>query len=95
LTSCSAATARIRIPIIVLAGTVVLKLMNRLPTIVTIGFALLGCRGGAVMFTDVAVPSWIQSDLPHHVAELPGSGISFNIPGVMGTIGVGDPRTLE
>jgi YjbE family integral membrane protein len=78
----------VSIPIIVWGSTVVLKLMDRLPVIVTLGSALLGYLGGAMMFADAAIASWIQSHLPHHVAELPGFGISFSIPGLVCAIGV-------
>jgi YjbE family integral membrane protein len=78
----------VSIPIIVWGSTIVLKLMDRLPIIVTLGSALLGYLGGAMMFTDAAIASWIQSHLPHHVAELPGFGISFSIPGLVCAIGV-------
>ena len=78
----------VSIPIIVWGSTLVLKLMDRMPVIVTFGAALLGYLGGAMMFTDVALASWIQSYWPHHIAELPGFGIAFSIPGVLCAIGV-------
>jgi YjbE family integral membrane protein len=73
----------VSIPIIVWGSTFVLKLMDRLPIIVTLGAALLGYLGGAMMFADVALVSWIRSYLPHHIAELPGFGIAFSIPGLL------------
>lgn len=78
----------VSIPIIVWGSTIVLKLMDRLPFLVTLGAALLGYLGGAMMFTDVALASWIQSYVPHHIVELPGFGIAFSIPGLLCAIAV-------
>jgi YjbE family integral membrane protein len=78
----------VSIPIIVWGSTIVLKLMDRLPIIVTLGAGLLGYLGGAMIFTDVALISWIQSNMPHHVAALPGFGVAFSIPGLLGALGV-------
>ena len=70
----------VSIPIIVWGSTLVLKLINRMPIIVTFGAALLGYLGGAMMFADVALASWIQLYLSRHIVELPGFGIAFSIP---------------
>jgi hypothetical protein len=50
--------------------------------------ALSGHLGRTMTFADATIVSWIQSYLPHHVAELPGSGISFSIPGLVRAFGV-------
>ena len=44
----------ISIPLIIYGSTVILKLMNRFPIIITLGAALLGFLAGEMMFTDPA-----------------------------------------
>jgi YjbE family integral membrane protein len=78
----------VSIPIIVWGSTLVLKLMERMPVIITLGAALLGYLAGGMMISDAAIQSWVQTNLPHHALALPGMHWHLSLPGVIGAIGV-------
>lgn len=50
------------IPLVVFGSTLLLKLMERFPIIITIGGALLGYVGGEMAVTDPAVQDWIDAN---------------------------------
>ncbi len=56
----------ISIPIIVFGSTLILKVMDRFPVIITIGGGLLGYVAGEMAVTDNAITVWIE----HHAAYL-------------------------
>lgn len=50
----------VSIPLIIYGSTIVLKLMNRFPFIVTAGGGLLGWVAGEMLVTDPAVSAWVN-----------------------------------
>ena len=59
----------VSIPIIIWGSTMVLKLIERFPVVVTLGAALLGYLAGSMFFSDVAWVSWMQQrQWPAHFA---------------------------
>jgi YjbE family integral membrane protein len=50
----------ISIPIVIFGSTLMLKLMERWPIIITAGAALLGWIAGEMMVTDPAIDSWVE-----------------------------------
>jgi YjbE family integral membrane protein len=78
----------VSIPIIVWGSTIVLKLMERFPVIVTLGAALLGYLAGGMVFSDVAVAPWIQANLPYHEFVVPLFKLHLSIPGLVGAVAV-------
>jgi len=78
----------VSIPIIVWGSTLVLKLMEKAPLIITLGAALLGYLAGGMVISDVAIRGWVQSTLPHHEFVVPGLQLHLSLPGVVGAIGV-------
>ena len=50
----------ISIPIVIFGSTLMLKLMERWPVIITLGGALLGWIAGEMMVTDPAVDAWVE-----------------------------------
>jgi YjbE family integral membrane protein len=50
----------ISIPLIIYGSTIILKLMNRFPIIVTFGGGILGWVAGEMLVTDPAVGSWVD-----------------------------------
>ena len=50
----------ISIPIIIFGSTLIMKIMDRFPIIITIGGALLGYVAGEMAVTDNAVAEWIE-----------------------------------
>ena len=66
----------VSIPLIVFGSTLILKVMERFPVIITAGAALLGWLAGEMMLTDPAIPRWF--------AEVPESAV--RIAGVIGAV---------
>ncbi|MGZ5178991.1 MAG: TerC family protein [Ramlibacter sp.] len=57
----------ISIPLIIFGSTLILKLMNRFPVIITLGAALLGWVAGEMAISDPALRAWIGEIGEHHV----------------------------
>jgi YjbE family integral membrane protein len=70
----------ISIPLIIFGSTIILKLMERFPIIITFGAALLGYLAGEMLFSDTAIAPWIEANLPHH--EI----LHLSIPGIIGAV---------
>ncbi|EHR73732.1 integral membrane protein, YjbE family [Burkholderiales bacterium JOSHI_001] len=62
----------ISIPLIIFGSTLLLKVMQRFPIIITIGAALLGFLAGEMLFTDPAVAARF-GELPHAVVTTAGA----------------------
>lgn len=73
----------ISIPIVVWGSTLVLKLMERLPMIITFGAGLLGYIGGAMMVADTAIAGWLSATLPANLLHFGGWGMMLSIPGLL------------
>jgi YjbE family integral membrane protein len=78
----------VSIPIIVWGSTLVLRLMEKVPLIITLGAALLGYLAGGMIISDVAIKNWVQTYLPHHEFVVPGMQLHLSLPGLVGAIGV-------
>jgi YjbE family integral membrane protein len=76
----------VSIPIIVWGSTIVLKLMERFPIIITLGAGLLGYLAGGMVFSDVALAPWIQAHLPWQDLVLPGLNMHISLPGMAGAL---------
>ena len=61
----------ISIPLIVFGSTLILKVMDRLPVIITAGAALLGWVAGEMLITDPSLVSWIAANMPWLQIHLP------------------------
>lgn len=74
----------ISIPIIIWGSTLVLRLMERFPIIITLGAALLGYLAGGMIFSDTAVSPWLLANLPLATDfTVPSFGIHMSLPGVV------------
>ncbi len=71
----------ISIPIVIFGSTLMLKLMERWPIIITLGGALLGWIAGEMIVTDPAVSAWVEHNAAWlermHVAAAAGAVIVF------------------
>jgi YjbE family integral membrane protein len=56
----------ISIPLIIYGSTLILKLMNRFPVIITIGAGLLGWVAGEMAFSDPAIQTWSEANQGLH-----------------------------
>ena len=54
----------ISIPIVVFGATILMKLMEKWPIIITIGAGLLGWVAGEMLMTDPAWAEWLNANLP-------------------------------
>jgi YjbE family integral membrane protein len=52
------------IPLIIAGSTMLMKVMERLPIIITLGAALLGYLAGQMLATDPALEGWLQANVP-------------------------------
>jgi YjbE family integral membrane protein len=68
----------ISIPLIIFGSTILLKLMDRFPVIITGGAALLGWVAGEMLITDPVLVAWITANMPWMEIHLPlVGGISW------------------
>jgi YjbE family integral membrane protein len=65
----------VSIPLIIFGSSLLLKVMERFPIIVTIGAALLGWVAGEMAMTDPAIQGWVarQAHALHYVVPLAGA----------------------
>jgi YjbE family integral membrane protein len=68
----------ISIPLIIFGSTLLLKVMDRYPVIITAGAALLGWVAGEMLITDPILVGWIGANMPWMEMHLPlVGGISW------------------
>jgi YjbE family integral membrane protein len=65
----------ISIPLVIFGATLLLKLMDRFPAIVTLGAALLGWVAGEMTVTDPSVMEWVNANMAwlHYAAPAAGA----------------------
>ena len=61
----------ISIPLIIFGSTILLKLMDRFPVIITGGAALLGWVAGEMLITDPSIIGWVTAHMPWMEVHLP------------------------
>ena len=65
----------ISIPLVIFASTLLLKIMERYPVIITLGAALLGYVAGEMAVTDPLVVPWIEANAAWLHTALPAAGV--------------------
>jgi YjbE family integral membrane protein len=53
------------IPLIIIGSTLLMKIMERFPIIITLGAALLGWLAGEMFATDPAIAGWLKANIAH------------------------------
>lgn len=76
----------VSIPIIIWGSSVILKIMNRVPAVVTLGAALLGYLGGSMISKDVVIHAEAARLLPLDLLTLHDLGVHLSLTGTMGAI---------
>ena len=76
----------VSIPVVIWGSSVILKIMHRVPSVVTMGAALLGYLGGAMISKDVVVHAEAARLLPMDLLSLHDLGVHLSLTGVMGAI---------
>lgn len=77
----------ISIPVIVFGSTLVLRLMERFPVIITAGAGLLGWVAGGMLMSDPALAGVVSTHLGWTVVRLPFD-LDFNLVQVAGAVAV-------
>lgn len=78
----------ISIPLIVFGSGMILKIMERMPTIIVFGAALLGYLAGEMIFSDSALQEWIRAQVPWHAWQVPGTAVELSLPGLVCAVAV-------
>jgi YjbE family integral membrane protein len=76
----------ISIPIVVWGSSVVLKIMDRVPAVITGGAALLGYLGGAMISGDLALRDRLMQWLPMDMLSVPELGVRLSLTGTAGAL---------
>jgi YjbE family integral membrane protein len=70
----------ISIPLVIFGSTLMIKLMERFPIIVTLGAALIGWVGGETIISDVALKGLLEGNAwLHYVAAAAGAGLVLGL----------------
>jgi YjbE family integral membrane protein len=66
----------ISIPLVIFGSTLMIKLMERFPIIVTLGAALIGWVGGETLISDVVLADWVADNHSlHYIAAAAGAAL--------------------
>ncbi len=74
----------VSIPVVVWGSSVVLRVMDRIPALVTAGAALLGYLGASMISTDLAIAGNVAQFLPASALDFPDLGLHLSLAGVIG-----------
>lgn len=78
----------VSIPIIIWGSTIVLKLMERFPFIVTLGAGLLGYIAGGMAVSDTALSPWLHAYTAVIDFSIPGTPVHFNLAALITALAV-------
>ena len=67
----------ISIPLVVFGATLLMKLMDRWPIIITIGAGLLGWVAGEMIVTDPLIREWVDASAAYLHWVAPATGVAF------------------
>ncbi|MBA3504348.1 MAG: TerC family protein, partial [Betaproteobacteria bacterium] len=67
----------ISVPLVIFGSTLLLKVMERYPIIITIGAALLGFVAGEMVVSDPAIEDWIDANAAWLHYAAPAAGALF------------------
>jgi YjbE family integral membrane protein len=76
----------ISIPVVVWGSSLVLKIMDKVPAVVTAGSALLGYLGGEMIVTDKAVEDKVAQLVPLATLDLPALDVNLSPFGIIGAL---------
>jgi len=77
----------ISIPLVIFGATLLIKLMERFPVIITIGAGLIGWVAGEMLVADLALKNWLTSLGVEYRDDRPFSG-GYSLELIAGAIGV-------
>ena len=77
----------ISIPLVVFGATLLVKVMERYPVVITVGAGLIGWVAGEMLIADVALKNWLTSQGVTYVQDRPHAG-GLSLELVFGLVGV-------
>ncbi|MFM8466808.1 MAG: YjbE family putative metal transport protein [Oxalobacteraceae bacterium] len=76
----------VSIPVVIWGSSVILKIMHRVPSVVTMGAALLGYLGGSMISKDMVVHAEAERLLPMDLLSLHDLGVHLSLTGTLGAL---------
>lgn len=76
----------VSIPVIIWGSSVILRIMDRVPAVITLGAALLGYLGGSMISTDVAIKLRVAELLPMDLLNFHETGVHLSLTGTAGAL---------
>ena len=76
----------VSIPVVIWGSSVILRIMDRVPAVVTMGAALLGYLGGSMIATDVAIKLQVAEILPMDLLNFQNLGVHLSLTGSAGAL---------
>ncbi len=76
----------VSIPVVIWGSSVILRIMDRVPAVVTMGAALLGYLGGSMLATDVAIKLQVAEILPMDLLNFQNLGVHLSLTGSAGAL---------
>ena len=76
----------VSIPVVIWGSSVILKIMDRVPGLVTAGAALLGYLGGSMISSDLAIADKVAQLLPTTALHFPELGLRLSLTGSLGAL---------
>jgi YjbE family integral membrane protein len=77
----------ISIPLVIFGATLLIRVMERWPVIITLGAALLGFVAGEMAITDPAIGDWVKATFAHEDGKPVIAGLSLELMcGVIGAL---------
>ncbi len=76
----------VSIPVVIWGSSVILRIMDRVPAVVTMGAALLGYLGGSMIATDVAIKLQVAEILPMDLLNFHDLGVHLSLTGSAGAL---------
>jgi YjbE family integral membrane protein len=76
----------VSIPVVIWGSSIILKVMHKFPAVVTLGAALLGYLGGAMISHDLAIVDWTTQNLPMDLLQFHDIGVHLSLTGTVGAI---------
>ena len=76
----------VSIPVVIWGSSVILKIMHRVPSVVTMGAALLGYLGGSMISKDMVVHAEAERLLPMDLLTLHDLGVHLSLTGTLGAL---------
>ena len=76
----------VSIPVVIWGSSIILRIMDRVPAVVTMGAGLLGYLGGSMISTDTAIDLRFAELLRMNLINFHNQGVHLSLPGTAGAL---------